>query len=220
MQFLYHPQSGKERIEIEGEAYNYLFKVRRHKKGEEVALRNLEDQNIYIYKIDEVSRREAILTLVHFYEKPVLPKRFFHLLWCVVDPKTIEKTLPTLNELGVGKISFIYCDRSQKNFRLKMDKLKKILINSCQQCGRSSLMELEVVKSLGEVLDEDVVVLDFSKKWLGCADNVQKALIGPEGGFSEDERKMFESLKVVGFDTQLVLRSESAAVAIASKVLV
>ena len=220
MQFLYHPQSGVKRVEIVGEAYNYLFKVRRHKKGEEVALRNLEDQNIYIYRIDEVSRREALLTLVHFYEKPVLPKRFFHLLWCVVDPKTIEKTLPTLNELGVSKISFIYCDRSQKNFRIKMEKLKKILINSCQQCGRSALMELEIVESLDEVLDSDVVVLDFSKKRLECTDNVQKALVGPEGGFSEDERKMFESLKVVGFDTELVLKSESAAVAIASKVLI
>jgi len=220
MRFFYHPEAGSSSLVVEGEYYNYLFKVRRHKEGEEIAARNLEDGFLYIYRIESVRRREATLTLVHKESKEVLPKRFFHLLWCVVDPKTIEKTLPTLNELGVGKITFIYCDRSQKNFKLRLEKLQKILINSCQQCGRSRLMELEVAKDLQSVIDADTVVIDFSDKTLGCADNIEKALVGPEGGFSQEERKLFEGLKILGFDTELILRSESAAVAVASKVLV
>ncbi len=220
MQFVHHPDAGEEILKIEGEIYNYIFKVRRHKKGEVIPLRNMEDGYLYFYRIDEVDRRKATLMLVEKEHKEIVPKRFFHLLWCIVDPKTIEKTLPMLNEIGVGKITFIYCERSQKNFRLRLDKLQKILINSSQQCGRSRLMELEVVVSLQEALQryEDIVLVDFSEDFLSCADNIQRALIGPEGGITPQERARFAKIK--GLDTPMILRSETAAVSVSAKVMV
>ena len=219
MQFVYHPKAGELELLIEGEIYNYIFKVRRHKKGEEIALRNMRDGFLYHYCIIHVTRRQALLKLVRQEHKEVVPARFFHLLWCIIDPKIVEKTLPMLNELGVSKITFLYCARSQKNFRLRFDKLQKILINSCQQCGRSRLMELEVLESLEEAMAryEDIVLIDFSEEKLSCADAIARALIGPEGGVTPDERKLFKIIK--GLDTSMVLRSESAAVAVASKIL-
>ncbi len=220
MQFVYHPGAGEEILRIEGEIYNYIFKVRRHKKGEVIPLRNMEDGYLYFYRIDEVERRKAVLVLVDKEYKEIVPKRFFHLLWCVVDPKTIEKTLPMLNEIGVGKITFVYCERSQKNFRLKLEKLQKILINSSQQCGRSRLMEIEVLESIQEALAryEDIVLIDFSEDSLSCADNIQRALIGPEGGLAPEERERFSMIK--GLDTPMILRSETAAVSVSAKVMV
>ena len=220
MQFVYHPSSGEETLRIEGEIYNYIFKVRRHKKGEVIAFRNMQDGWLYFYRIDEVSRREAVLTLVHKEFKEVKPPRYLHLLWCVVDPKTIEKTLPILNEFGVAKITFVYCDRSQKHFKLKFDKLRKILINSSQQCGRSELMELESLESLDEAVKKykNILFLDFSDKKEKKFYNIQRVCIGPEGGFTEREREMF--MDVTGLSTPLILRSESAAVAVSAKVLV
>lgn len=220
MQFVYHPDAGCEIVHVDGEIYTYIFKVRRHRKGDEIALRNMQDGYLYRYQIVEVFRRQATLTLVHKEHKEIVSKRFLHLLWCIIDPKTIEKALPPLNELGVAKISFVYCDRSQKNFKLRLEKLQKILINSSQQCGRSRLMELEVIKSFDEAVKryEEIVFIDFSEEKIGCADNVKRAFIGCEGGFSEDEREKMQ--RVIGFDTPLILRSETAAVAIAGKVLV
>ncbi len=220
MQFVYDERSGQERLKVEGELYHYIFKVRRHKKGEEIAFRNMEDGWLYFYRIDEVSRKDAWLSLIAKEHKEVLPKRFFHLIWCVIDPKSIEKALNSLNELGVAKITFVYCQRSQKNFKLRFDKLRKILINSSQQCGRSRLMELESAQSLDEVLKryEDVVLIDFCKEKLKCSDNIQRVCIGPEGGLTEEERQKFS--KVLGLDTPLVLRSETAALSVSAKVLV
>ncbi|MRI58263.1 MAG: 16S rRNA (uracil(1498)-N(3))-methyltransferase [Epsilonproteobacteria bacterium] len=220
MQFVYHPASGKRSLRVDGEIYNYLLKVRRHKRGEIVPFRNMQDGYLYFYRIDEVSRREAILTLVHKEHKEVKPPRYLHLIWCLIDPKAIEKALPTLNELGVAKISFVYCDRSQKNFKLRFDKLKKILINSCQQCGRSDLMELETIKNIAEAMEEynDILFLDFSDKTEKTFYNIQRVCIGPEGGFSDEERALFD--RVTGLDTPMILRSESAAIAISAKVLV
>ena len=219
MEFLYHPEAGKEIMNIEGERYNYLFKVRRHKKGEVIHLRNMQDGVLYRYRIEEVHRREATLVLIDKKKKEVIPKRFFHLLWCVVDPKTIEKTLPMLNEIGVSKITFVYCDRSQKNFRLKLEKLRKILINSSQQCGRSRLMELEIISSLNEVLQkyDNIVLIDFCEKKLECSDNIERVLVGPEGGLTQKERKKFENIR--GLDG-FILRSETAVVAVSGKVMV
>ena len=219
MQFVYHPDAGEEILKIEGEIYNYIFKVRRHKKGEVIPLRNMEDGYLYFYRIDEVERRKATLVLVDKEHKEIVPKRFFHLLWCIVDPKAIEKTLPMLNEIGVGKITFLYCERSQKNFHLRLDKLQKILINSSQQCGRSRLMELEIISSLDEVIQkyDNIVLIDFCKEKLECSDNIERALVGPEGGLIQKEREKFE--KIRGLDG-FILRSETAAVAVSAKVLV
>ncbi len=220
MQFVYHPKSGELVLVVEGETYNYIFKVRRHKKGEVIPFRNLKDQYLYYYLIEEVDRRRATLSLKDKELREVMPKREFHLLWCIIDPKSIEKSLPALNELGVAKITFIYCQRSQKNFRLKLEKLQKILINSSQQCGRSRLMELEIKEDIKSALAlyPDTVLIDFCEDRIGCGEDIKRALIGPEGGVSPQERAEFG--KILGFDTPLVLKSETAAIAVASKVII
>jgi len=216
MQFLYYPHPTSDII-LTGDEYKYLFKVRRIKKNELVKIRNLKDDYLYIYEIIDINKKKAFLKLKEKILAPNKPKNFFHLGWCIIDPKSIEKTLPTLNEIGVSKISFIYCDFSQRNFKLKLDRIVKILINSCQQCGRSDLMEIEVLNSIKEFIKKyDFIALDFDGEEIECKEYNKSFLIGPEGGFSEEERNLFkEKIKLKGF----ILRSESAACAIASKIL-
>lgn len=221
MQFIYHKDAKVQSLEISGELYNYLFRVRRHKIQDILNFRNLNDNFLYFYKITHIDKKKAILTFVNKEKKIVLPKKYLELIWCIIDPKSIEKSLPLLNEIGVSKITFVYCDKSQKNFKLKLEKLQKILINSSQQCGRSSLMKLEVIDRLDKVIkdSENLIVLDFSKNKVKYLDNIRKVLIGPEGGFSESEKELFKNLKVLGFDTPLILRSQSASIAISAKIL-
>ena len=218
MQFLYYPDTS-DTVILSGEAHKYLFKVRRIKKDEIIKIRNLKDDYIYYYKIKEINKKEAVLILDKKELKPQKPSKFFHLAWCMIDPKNIEKTLPTLNEMGVGKISFIYCDFSQKNFKLKLDRLKKILINSNQQCGRSDIMEIEIIDSSKEFFEKypQFTALDFDGEKIKCDKRYSNPfLIGPEGGFSESERKYF--IQKIKFDS-FILKSESAACAISAKIL-
>jgi len=214
MQFLYHIDAGLPKIEIDGESYRYIFKVRRHKEGERIALRNLKDQYIYFYKIERVTRREAELLFLEKEEKVVMPRHSKHIGWCIIDPKVVEKTLPMLNELGVEKISFVYCDRSQKNFKLDFDRLNRILISSCQQCGRSKLMKFEIFDSIMSYFKEypESSVLDFGGKPIECKDKIMSILVGCEGGFSDEERELFKNRPIFSLNTPLILRSESAVV--------
>ncbi|MFW2569153.1 RsmE family RNA methyltransferase, partial [Aliarcobacter butzleri] len=97
-------------------------------------------------------------------EKILENEKKLHLFWCIVVPKTIEKYITSLNEIGIEKITFIYSDISQKNFKINIEKLEKILINSSSQCGRSSSIKLDVCKNLDAFMkkNDEVYFLDFS----------------------------------------------------------
>ena len=223
MQFTFDINCGNEFLEISDDTYKYLIKARRHKIDDEIYFRNLKDDLIYLYKLTSISRRSASFSLLKSETKIVKNDNSLHLIWCLVDPKTIEKYLASLNELGVDKITFVYCEYSQKNFKLNFEKLEKILINSSSQCGRSSIIKLEISNSLEEIIkeNENIYFLDFSDV---CIDDkksdIKTLVIGCEGGFSQDERFVFNKENIVGFKSNIILRSETAILSAASKILI
>jgi len=221
MRFVYFKDAGDEFINLEDEIYKYLFRVRRHRVGEIIDFRNLIDNKLYSYKVLSIDKKSAKLQLIYGEEKEIKAKKKLILGWCIIDPKTIEKALPHLNEIGVSEIVFIKCAYSQANFKIKLQKLKKILINSSQQCGRSDLMKLSFANSLFDFLAKypNSYLLDFSNNSFNSNIDISSIVVGCEGGFSKDEKELFKENKIVGFDTSLILKSETAATAIASKIL-
>ncbi|MDX4037230.1 16S rRNA (uracil(1498)-N(3))-methyltransferase [Aliarcobacter skirrowii] len=222
MQFVYDKSSKNEILELVDENYNYIIKARRHKIDDEIYFRNLEDDFIYLYKIVEINKKSATLTLVNSEKKVIENSRKLHLVWCVVDPKIVEKSISSLNEIGVDKITFVYSDFSQKNFKINIEKLNKILINSSSQCGRSSIIKLEISKSLDGFLAQNPksYILDFSNSFIDDKkDEIDTLVIGCEGGFSKREKSNFNKDFVVGFNSNLILRSETAVVSSTSKIL-
>ncbi len=223
MQFLFSDKAGESSLKIKGEEYKYLFKVRRHEIDDTLYFRSRnKSKELHLYKVISLDGRSASLEHMSSQIKEIKSDKELHIAWCVVDPKSVEKVLPSLNEIGVSKISFIYCARSQKNFKPDLQRYERILETSSQQCGRSKNIEFEVFKTLDNFLQShpETVVLDFCDRVLSCDDEVQTVLIGCEGGFSQEERQKVEKLKRFRLDTPMILRSESAAMAIASKVLI
>ncbi len=136
MQFTYDEFCGTDVLEIKDDVYNYLIKARRHKIDDEIYFRNLKDDNIYLYKINLIDKKKAFLNLISSEVKILVNQKKLHLGWCVVDPKTVEKYITSLNEMGVDKITFIYADYSQKKFKINIGRLEKVIIKSTSQCGR------------------------------------------------------------------------------------
>ena len=222
MQFTYDEFCGTDILEIKDEVYNYLLKARRHKIDDEIYFRNLKDENLYLYKINFIDKKRAILNLVSSQNKVLLNDKKLHLGWCVVDPKTIEKYIPSLNEMGIDKITFIYSDFSQNNFKINIEKLEKILINSSCQCGRSNIIKLAVCKNLDNFIkeNEDIYFLDFSEISIdNKKDEIKTLVIGCEGGFSVNERSKFNKQNVIGFNSCLILRSETAIICAGAKII-
>ena len=222
MQFIYDKNAKNELLKIEDENYNYIVKARRHKLDDILDFRNLEDDFLYSYKISQIEKKILFLNLLKKEEKIIENSKKIHLAWCVVDPKTIYENIASLNELGVDKITFVYSDFSQKNFKINFEKLEKILINSSSQCGRSSIIKLDIYKNIDTFIADnpDTYFLDFSQTSIDSKVlDIKTLMIGTEGGFSKRERELFNKNFIVGFSSNLILKSQTAIISATSKII-
>lgn len=222
MQFIYDKNAKNELLKIEDENYNYVVKARRHKLDDILDFRNLEDDFLYSYKISQIDKKSLFLNLLKKEEKIIENSKKIHLAWCVVDPKTIYENIASLNELGVDKITFVYSDFSQKNFKINFEKLEKILINSSSQCGRSSIIKLDIYKNIDTFIKDnpDTYFLDFSQTSIDSKVlDIKTLMIGTEGGFSKRERELFNKNFIVGFSSNLILKSQTAIISATSKII-
>ena len=221
MLYLYHKEANAFNLTLLGDEHRYIFKVRRCKLSDTLYLRNLKDELLYRYDITHIDKFSATLELQESQVVEIKARASLHIGWCIIDAKNIEKVLPLLNEMGVEKITFIYCKRSQKSFKVDFKRLDKILLNSSQQSGRSQMMQLDISKDLESFLIQNPQskILNFSENKIISQESIETIVIGCEGGFHPDEVNLFEPGNIVGFDTPLILKSESAVCAVASKLL-
>lgn len=129
-------------------------------------------------------------------------------------------------ELGVTCIRFVLTDRTQQA-RLNEDRLQQQIIDAVQQCGRLTVPELVMPVKLAELLKK----WPADKNLLACIEGeagqvkplcevlaMVKAplalLIGPEGGFSPEEKKILTTGQAVPVSLgHLILRSDTAVAA-------
>ena len=220
--YILEDSAGSETLHLKGELYKYLIKVRRHKISDEICFRTRDNLHyLHTYKLQTIDSRDAVALLVSSIEKDVKSEKSLHVGWCIVDSKSIEKVLPSLCEIGVEKISFINCDRSQNSFKLDFDRFKRISEASMQQSGRNSYIEFDTYKNIKEFIAKfpDTRVFDFCDNILSNSTDFSTVLVGCEGGFSKVERELLSTLEVFRLNTPMVLRSESAVLAVCSKML-
>lgn len=219
MKFILSTDAGKPQLRLSGDDYKYVIKIRRHVVGDCITFRNRANlTEEYRYILESSDGRNATFTLESHDELPCESSKYLHIGWCIIDPKTVEKVLPMLTEMGVSKITFILCHRSQRNFRFDYERFARIMESSIMQCGRTSLIEFGESTSLSDFLNRhpDSVILDFGGEELKCTEEYETVVIGCEGGFHESERSLFQNHRVRHFSSAMILRSESAAVAVAA----
>lgn len=226
MQFVFVESCGEEVLTLEGEAFAHICYARRGKVGQTQAVRNLRDDRLYTYRIESISRKNATLKLESSQILPKIPRYFSHIIWAIISPQSIYKTLPSLNELGLGKLSLFYARFSQGGAKIDTERIKRILVESCEQCGRSNLCEVEILRDLDLVLAryKKASVLDFGGEILQSSAQTKEILqngiiIGAEGGFSDKEREALraQNRKIYGMDSELILRSTTATMATLAK---
>lgn len=253
MQFLFDENAGNTELSLSDDAFKHL-KVRRVRENECINLRNLKDDFLYIYEIKSLFKSRVELILRESITQKVPNIKPLSLALSIIEPKIIEKTIPILNELGLTRLIFVQSDFSQGNFKLDFERLNRILINSCEQCGRANLMKFELFNSTIDFkkAHQDAIMVDFSGEiWdefnaknlsknqiLNLNENpTQNAttsqeinknideilseneifFIGAEGGFSDNERTLFK--RKIRLKSPYILRSQSAIIAIAAKIL-
>lgn len=169
------------------------------------------DGKDYESEIVSDSKKSLILKVINETKNIVLKKEII-LFMSVIRKENFELVCEKTTELGVTKIVPVVSERTlQKN--LNRDRIEKILIEASEQCGRGDVPTLGEEMKLESVLSEtNLIVCDMNGESIQPTKEM-KILIGPEGGWSEEERKLFKekNLKVVTLG-QTVLRAETAAI--------
>ena len=206
---------------------HHLNKVLRLKDGEKVeALDGVG--NVYdteIYKLDRNNIELKILNRKFF----APPKPLFRMAIAMPKGNRWEDMIRPLTELGVGRLTPLLTDHSEcytkgKKQEAKSQKWKKIAIDACKQSGNPWLPLFDIPQSfstfLSNLSEEETVCIaslsSFARPFKEC-ELVQKdiisILIGPEGGWSEEEVKKSKENGVIPFSLGTnTLRLENAAV--------
>jgi 16S rRNA (uracil1498-N3)-methyltransferase len=149
-----------------------------------------------------------------------------------------EWLIEQASQLNVSAVQWLACDRGVVKPREgggKMDKWRRLAVESAKQCGRNHLLDVRAPVALSEILHWTPAPLPILwldpgpagasvAKTLTAGSATVLALIGPEGGWSPAERKTLEDATAAQRVTrvrltQTVLRIETACAAVAAIVM-
>jgi 16S rRNA (uracil1498-N3)-methyltransferase len=199
----------------------YLTQVMRLKTGDPLLVFNGADGE-WRCVIAEVLKKGVVLRAEAQVREQVTPPDV-HLLIATVKKSALEFAVEKATELGAARIGLVTTARTQPQ-HVRMDRLAAIAEESAEQTGRLDVPPVEAPRRLAEVLDG----WNGARRLMFCDETggapALKALaetgagpwailIGPEGGFSPEER---ERLRALPFTTAVslgprVLRADTAA---------
>ena len=196
-------------------------KVLRYQVGQEVVLFDgIESERLY--RISELSDIEAHLELVTDMTRK-LPKRTVYLAWSLLKKDKNDWVLQKATELGVTHFIPLLADRSEKT-GFNEDRAQKIIIEAAEQCGRSDIPTVREPMRPATLLEHMGDKIPFMVCEQGgtpaseCLPDTFGLLVGPEGGWSDTEKQLFNARSTPHFGLgEFTLRAETAAVIAASK---
>jgi 16S rRNA (uracil1498-N3)-methyltransferase len=207
--------AGQDEITLRDEAaLHQLRDVFRLAKGDRVIFFNGDGLD-YIYEARIISKKEAAFGFVETTQNITLTKKVT-LYMSLIKKDNFEMVLEKCTELGVTHFVPVITERTQgKN--LNMERAERIMKEASEQCGRGDVPTIGEIMDLEDVLKEnpDVIIFDMDGQELKVTSQKSqvKILIGPEGGWSEKEIKIFKDLKIQTFKLgDTVLRAETAAI--------
>ncbi|NQV88167.1 MAG: 16S rRNA (uracil(1498)-N(3))-methyltransferase [Parcubacteria group bacterium] len=180
----------------------------------------------YVSEIVSLSKKESVLKIIEKNKNNNIPKKDITLFISLIKKDNVEWVLQKGTEIGVSRFVPIVSERSEKK-DLNMERARKIVEEASEQSGRGVLPEVYEVIKLADVFEKfsiPKIAFDFSgekfeKEKFDKSDRLG-LLIGPEGGWTENELKMFKERDVMicSLGPQ-ILRAETASIAVASLLL-
>jgi 16S rRNA (uracil1498-N3)-methyltransferase len=200
-------------------------KVLRFQAGQEIVLFD-GVQTDRLYRIAELKADEAHLRQITDLQRH-LPKREIYLLWGMLKKDKNDWIIQKCTELGVSHFIPLITERCDKTdvSDSRMERWQKIAVEAAEQCGRGDIPRIRPPLQLETAILElkDKVSLFVADK--GEAEGAEPGdqvgiFIGPEGGWSEAEKKLFASHKLPQLQLhEFTLRAETAAITAITKLL-
>jgi 16S rRNA (uracil1498-N3)-methyltransferase len=200
----------------------YLTSVMRQAIGAEVALFNGRDGE-WTATLTETGKRGSLLK-VDEQVRPMALGPDLDLIIALVKRGRVETIVEKAAELGVRRVRLTVTRRTNVDF-VKLGRLDAIAMEAAEQTGRLDVPTVEDPEKLADILDG----WDPARKLVFCDEGGDALpafqalagsqapaaiLIGPEGGFSPEERERLRSLPFVTPVSlgPRILRADTAAI--------
>jgi len=196
----------------------YLGAVLRLGSGDKVKL--FDDRTgEWLAEIAEAGKKRSTLTIL----EPLRDRETVPDLWLLFAPikrGRIDWLIEKATELGVARLAAVITRRTIVD-RLNLDRLRAHAIEAAEQCERTALPELAEPRKLDAVLKDWPAerILYFADESGGepfaAVPGSAAILIGPEGGFTDEERAAIRALpqaRPISLGPR-ILRADTAALA-------
>jgi 16S rRNA (uracil1498-N3)-methyltransferase len=210
-------------ILLEPAQSHYLVSVMRHAVGDVVELFNGHN-GAWLAQIVDANRKRCMLSLQSLSAPQEVPDDVW-LLCAPLKKERLNWTAEKSCELGVARFVPVQTQRSMAE-RLNPDRLHAHMIEAAEQCGRTHVPEIAPLIKLDAVLGQwpanrallfcdETGGADISTTLRGHSATAWGILIGPEGGFTPDERTALLAHPAAVAVTlgPNILRADTAAVA-------
>ncbi len=225
--YVEHPLQSGAQIPLDRDQSNYLLNVLRSRAGDQTIVFNGRD-GAWLAEIVPEGRKAAVLSLIEQSAEQTPPND----LWYGFAPlksARLDYMIQKATEMGAGIIQPVMTRYTQVS-HLKLERMRANAIEAAEQCEVLNVPEIPEQTSLDQLLatwseihgDRKLIVAD-EEEAAGSPIEVLTALegqrlgllIGPEGGFAEEERAL---LRDQAFTVPIslgprILRADTAAVA-------
>ncbi len=202
------------------------FNVLRCRIGEQIVCLGSDGYD-YLCEITQISKKQAIAKIVSKELNTKNPKVDITIFQGLVKGEKIDLIVQKLTELGITKLVPFESEFSvAKTNDNKINRLNKISLEACKQCGRSVPLIIENTLKFKDMVNRlknfDIVLFANEKNKIRNYDRILKSqniaiIVGGEGGFSDEEIAQINNAGVINFGLgERILRAETACIALAS----
>ncbi|MBZ9936128.1 16S rRNA (uracil(1498)-N(3))-methyltransferase [Mesorhizobium sp. BR1-1-16] len=224
--FLDAPLDAGARVPLDRDQANYLVNVLRMAPGAAVLVFNGRDGEWRA--VLDGDRKRASLVLEEQTRAQTAPSGLDY-LFAPLKQARLDYMVQKAVEMGAGRLRPVITRRTQVT-RLNEDRLRANAIEAAEQCGILTIPDIVTPQPLADLLtswettdagrriifcDEDETGADPVSVLGALPPSPLAVLIGPEGGFSPEERTLLKALPLVTTIAlgPRILRADTAAVA-------
>ncbi|MCH5162597.1 MAG: 16S rRNA (uracil(1498)-N(3))-methyltransferase [Clostridiales bacterium] len=212
----------ENKAELTGEAHTHAAYAMRIRTGDFITVFDGRGTE-YSCQISAVKKDRTELKIIDKKTNVGETQRDYTLYISVIKQDRFEFAVQKATELGVGRIVPVYTTYTQRGGSLNIERLNRIVVAACEQCGRSKLPVVENCIEFEELIARTKnthMIFPWERERRGtlhdAIDKTQKNIsvfIGPEGGITEDEaaRLTQAGAKPVTLGSR-ILRAETAAI--------
>jgi len=216
-------------IILDSEQTHHLKDVLRVKIGESIICFD-ETGRECCAEINSYLPSGAELKITDFLPSSEISDKKITIAQSIIKPAKMDFIVQKTVELGIDEIipfrsSYCSINLDEQRITKKSDRWNKISIEASKQCGRKSFVPVKDILDFDELIEkccnyDKIVLADQYSGKMNISGHIENAksiiiVIGPEGGFTEEETKIFSGIPgCVRFNfNENILRAETAAVA-------